>query len=140
MTTVDRAIANALTAQVQAQPAPGARPETVIVEVPKESRLEQLLCLEEKRRAKYETAKAEWDEWKKGVTAELEHLYTGNAAPTKGFEIPGGPMWKAIAVSWRDGKEYLPTDLIKQHIPQVWDAFKKRGSGYWDVRRMGKRS
>jgi hypothetical protein len=140
MTTVDRAIANALTAQVQAQPSPTDRPETVIVEVPKDSRLEALLCLEETRRAEMEAAKAAWDELKGGVTAELERMYPGNAAPTKGFEIPAGPMWKAISVSWRDGKEYLPTDLIKQHIPQVWDAFKKRGSGYWDFRRMGKRS
>jgi len=139
MVTVDRAIANALTAQAQAQPST-ERPEVVVVEVPKDSRLEALLCLEEKRRAEHEAAEAAWTELKSGITAELERMYPGSAAPVKGFEIPAGPMWKAIAVSWRDGKEYLPADLIRAHIPQVWDAFKKRGKGFWDFRRMGKRA
>jgi len=107
--------------------------------VPPEGKLEQLLCLEEKLRAAHEAANANWDEWKKAVTGELGRLYPGDAAPSKAFEIPGGPMWKALTVSWREGKEYLPTDLIQQHIPQVWEAFKKRGKGYWDLRRKGKR-
>lgn len=139
MTTVERAIANALTAQNLDAPAPTSRPEVVIVEVPQDSRLEQLLCLEEKKRAKYEAAKDEWDELKGGVIAELQKMYPGDAMPTKGFEIPGSPMWKALTVSWRNGKDYLPTSLIKQHIPQVWDAFKKTSAGYWDFRRAGKR-
>jgi hypothetical protein len=140
MVTIDRAIADALTADAQARPAPDARPETVIVEVPKESRLEQLLCLEETYRAEHEAADARWDEWKKAVTAELQQQYPGDAAPAKAFEIHGSAMWKALRISWHDGKEYLPTDLIKAHIPRVWEAFKKKGNGYWDIRRMGKRS
>jgi len=138
MTTVDRAIADALTAQAQAQPGPTDRPEVVIVEVPPESKLEQLLCLEGKLRAAHEAADANWDEFRSAVTTELQRLYPGNLAPTKGFEIPGGPMWRGLTLSWRPGKEYLPTDLIKQHIPQVWTAFKKRGKGYWELRRKGK--
>jgi hypothetical protein len=139
MPTVDRAIADALTAHAQAQAAPSDRPEVVIVDVPAESKLEQLLCLEEKLRTAHEVADAHWDEWKLAVTGELNRLYPGDEAPTKGFEIPGGPMWKALSVSWRPGREYLPTDLIQQHIPQVWEAFKKRSKGFWDIRRKGKR-
>lgn len=139
MVSIDKAIADAFTAEYQARPPATDRPEVVIVDVPKESRLEQLLCLEEKLRAARDAANANWDEFKGGIEAELQKLYPGDAAPTKTFEIPGGPMWKALTVSWRDGKEYLPTDLIQQHIPQVWEAFKKRGRGYWDIRRKGKR-
>jgi hypothetical protein len=140
MPSVDRAIADALTAEHQAQPVPSARREIVIVEVPPESRLEQLLCLEEQRRADRDAASAAWDELKDGIVAEVQKLYPGDQAPIKGFEIPGGPMWKGLSLSWRDGKEYLPTDLIRQYIPQIWDAFKKTGRGFWDFRRTGKRS
>lgn len=139
MTSVDRAIADALTAEYQGRTPLTDQPEVVIVDVPPESKLEQLLCLEEKLRSAHEAADANWDEWKKAVSGELGRLYPGEAAPTKAFEIPGGPMWKALTVSWRNGKEYLPTPLIKQHIPQVWNAFKKTSAGYWDIRRKSKR-
>jgi hypothetical protein len=139
MTTVDRAIADALTAERQAQQNAGSRPEVVIVEVPKDSRLETLLCLEASRRADKDAALAAWEELKDGVAAEVQRMYPGDAAPTKAFEIPGGPMWSPLTLSWRDGKEYLPTTLIREHIPQIWDAFKQTTRGYWDFRRKGKR-
>jgi len=138
MTTVDRAIADALTAAAQAQPSPTGRPEVVIAEILPESKAEQLLCLEDKLRAAKATAEANWEEFRSALTVELLRQYPGDAAPTKSFEIPGGPMWSALTLSWRDGKEYLPTDLIKQHIPQVWTAFKKKSKGYWELRRKGK--
>lgn len=139
MTTIDRAIADALTAGAQSQDTAG-RPEVVIVTVPKESRLESLLCMEEKARDAHEAAEANWKELKSAVAAELSAMYPGSAAPTKSFEIPGTQMWAPMTVSWRDGREYLSTDLIRQHIPQVWEAFKKKSAGYWELRRAkGKR-
>jgi hypothetical protein len=138
MTTIDRAIADALTAGNQARQA-GERLETVIVTVPKDSRLEALLCMEGKARDAHDAAEANWRELKSAIAAELQGLYPGDAAPTKSFEIPGGPMWAGLTVSWRNGKEYLETGLIKQHIPQVWEAFKKQSAGYWELRRKGKR-
>jgi hypothetical protein len=138
MTTIDRAIADALTAGNQARP-PADRLETVIVTVPKDSRLEALLCTEGKARDAHDAAEANWKELKSAIAAELQALYPGDAAPTKSFEIPGGPMWATMSVSWREGKEYLETGLIKEHIPQIWKAFKKQGRGYWELRRKGKR-
>jgi hypothetical protein len=138
MTTIDRAIANALTAAA-ASAAPAGQPEVVIVTVPKESRLESLLCMEEKARDAHKAAEDNWDSLKAAITAELTAMYPGSAAPTKAFEIPGSKMWNPLTVSWREGREYLESSLIKQHIPQVWEAFKKRSRGYWDIRRSGKR-
>lgn len=138
MTTIDRAIADALTAGNQARES-AERLETVIVRVPKDSRLEALLCMEEKARDAHSAADANWDELKSAITAELQAMYPGDAAPTKSFEIPGGPMWHGLTVSWRNGKEYLETSLIRQHIPQIWDAFKKQSKGYWEIRRKGNR-
>jgi hypothetical protein len=138
VTTIDKAIANALTAGAQAQN-PSAQPEVVIVTVPKESRLEQLLCMEGKARDAHKAAEDNWDDLKAAITAELTAMYPGSAAPTKAYEIPGSKMWAPLTVSWREGREYLETKLIREHIPQVWDAFKKRSRGYWDIRRKGQR-
>jgi hypothetical protein len=135
MTTVDRAIANALTAGAQAQ-GTADQPEVVIVTVPPNSRLESLLCMEDRARDAHNAAEANWAELKSAITAECQALYPGTAGPTKAFEIPAKPpMWAGLTIAWRDGKEYLPTDLIKQHIPQIWTAFKKRSKGFWDFRR-----
>lgn len=140
MTTVDRAIANALTADYQSRPPATDRPETVIVDVPPDSRLEALLCIRDQRKGEADAAKAAYDDVRDGIEAELHKMYPGDAAPTKGFEVPGSAMWKTLSVTWVDGKEYLPTDLIKAHIPQVWDAFKKTSKGYWlQTTRKGKR-
>ncbi|HEY1705570.1 MAG TPA: hypothetical protein VGG75_38280 [Trebonia sp.] len=138
MTSIDKAIANALTADAQAHAAP-ERPEVVIVVVPPDSKLEGWLCLGDPRKSALEAAEAAHGEWKDAVIAELQRMYPGETAPTKGYEIPGGPMWSSLSVSWQNGKEYLPTDLIKQHIPQVWSAFKKQSRGFWIIRRKAKR-
>jgi hypothetical protein len=138
MTSLERSIADALTADAQARRAPD-RPEVVIVVPPPDSKLESWLCLYESRKSAQETADAAMDEWKEAVTAELQRAYPGEAAPTKGYEIPGTAMWPALTIMWQNGKEYLPTDLIKQHIPQVWSAFKKQSKGFWVIRRKGKR-
>lgn len=134
MTTIDKAIADALTAENQSRP-PAGQPEVVIVAVPKESRLESLLCMEEKARDAHDAAEANWKSLKSAIAAELSAMYPGSAAPTKSFEIPGTKMWAPLTVSWRSGREYLSTDLIRQHIPQVWEAFKKQSAGYWEIRR-----
>jgi hypothetical protein len=139
MPSIDKAIADALTAAYQERPPETGPPEVVIVDVPPDSKLEQLLCLHDERKARHEAADAEWEEHKAALTTELGLLYPGKKAPTKSYEIPPGPMWRPLTVSWREGREYLPTDLIKAHIPQVWTAFKKQSKGFWDIRYKGKR-
>lgn len=139
MTSIDRVIADALTADRLSQPV-SARPEYVIVTVPRDSVLEALLTLEDSKRTAYETAKQDWDEYRSALEARVMELYPGDLAPTKGFEIPGGPMWKGMTLNWTEGREFLANDLIRQHIPQVWNAFKKQSKGYWTLRRKGAKS
>lgn len=136
MTTIDRAIADALTAQYQAK-SPLGEAEVIVVRPVKDSPLETLLCLYEKRKGAYDAAKAEWEEYKDALTSALREYEPDENV--KSYEVPGGPMYPGLTVSWRDGREYLPTELIRQHIPKVWDAFKQRTKGYWDVRPKGKR-
>lgn len=133
MTTIDRAIADALTASnLDTRQA-----EVVIVQPVKDSPLETLLCLYEQRKGDYDAAVSAWEEYKLALTGALRAYQPDENV--KAYEVPASPMYPALAVSWRDGREYLPTDLIKKHIPQVWDAFKQRTKGYWDVRPKGKR-
>lgn len=111
--------------------------EVVIVRPEKDSKLETLLCLYEQRKGAYDAAKGEWEEYKAALTAELRAYEPDENV--KGYEVSATGMYPALAVSWRNGREYLPTELIKKHIPQVWDAFKQRTKGYWDVRPKGER-
>lgn len=134
MTTVDRAVADALIADAASRE---AEPETLVVQVQPDTRLEQLLCEYETMKEAHDRAETEWDEYRSAMIAELEAL-----APTRhiaAFEIPKGPMWPALTIAWREGREYLPSALIRQHIPQIWDGFKKRSKGFWDIRRKSKR-
>jgi hypothetical protein len=135
MTTIDKAIADALTARYQAGE-PGAA-EVIVVRPEKDSPLETLLCLYEKRKGDYDAAREAWSEYKSALTAALRDYEPDENVSE--YEVPAAVMWPAITVSWRSGREYLPTDLIKQHIPQVWKAFKQTTKGYWDVRKKGKR-
>lgn len=133
MTTIDRAIADALTASNQDT----GQAEVIVVRPAKDSPLETLLCLYEQRKGAYDAAKSEWEEYKLALTSALRSYEPDENV--KSYEVPASPMYPALAVSWRDGREYLPTELIKRHIPQVWDAFKQRTRGYWDIRVKGKR-
>lgn len=136
MTTIDKAIAHALTAESASRAASPA-PEVVIVRPEKDSPLESLLCLYEARKAAHDAADTEWEDYKAALVSALRTYEPDENV--KEYEVPATPMWPAVAVSWRNGREYLPTKLIRQHIPQVWDAFKQTTRGYWDVRRKGKR-
>lgn len=141
MTSIDEAIA---TARAQA-PAP-APVETLIVRPERDTPLEALLCLYEAYKAEHDAAEAKWSEYKTALTSALRAYNPDENI--KVYEVPGRSvtsiggelrqMWPGISVAWRDGREYLPTDLIRKHIPQVWDAFKKRSKGYWDIRLKGK--
>lgn len=136
MTTIDKAIADALTAQHQAQ-APSGQPEVIVVRPLKDSPLETLLCLYETRKSAYDEAAEAWEEYKGALTAALRAYEPDENV--KSYDVPASRMWPALSVSWRAGREYLPTELIKEHIPQVWTAFKKQTKGYWDIRKKGKR-
>ena len=136
MTTIDKAIADALTASYQARP-PEGKAEVIVVKPGKDSVLETLLCLYEQRKGDYDAAVEQWDEYKSALTAALRSYEPDENVST--YEVPATQMYPAITVAWRAGREYLPTDLIKEHIPQVWTAFKKTTKGYWDIRRKGKR-
>jgi hypothetical protein len=136
MTTIDKAIADALTAQYAARP-PEGQAEVIVVKPEKDSPLETLLCLYELRKGAYDAATEAWDEYKSALTNALRAYEPDENVKT--YDVPQTRMWPALTVSWQAGREYLPTELIKQHIPKVWDAFKQNTKGYWVIRKKGKR-
>jgi hypothetical protein len=132
MTSIEEAVAAAYSARHAEPP-----PEVIVVHPEKDSPLEALLCMYEMRKSAHDAADEQWDEFKSALVNALRSYEPDENV--KVYDIPATRMWPAIAVSWRPGREYLPTELIKQHIPQVWKAFKERSKGYWDIRRKGKR-
>lgn len=135
MTTIDQVIAEAYVSGARTRDKKEA--EVTIVQPVKDSPLEALLCLYQMRKDAYDAACEAWEEYKATLTAALR---TYNADENvKTYEIPAGRMWPALSVSWQAGREYLPTELVKKHIPQVWDAFKQSTKGYWVIRKKGKR-
>lgn len=133
MTTIDRAVAEAVMA---AQAARQPKPEVLIVHPDKDGPLEALLCLYETRKNAHDAAEEKWETYKSALTSALRAYNSDENV--KSYEIPGGRMYPSLAVSWRKGREYLPTELIRQHIPQVWNAFKQTSKGYWDIRLKSK--
>lgn len=133
MTTIDEAIASACAAGA-ARP---GKPEVLIVRPEKDSALETLLCLYEQKKSAKNAAEEAWEEYSKALSGALRAYNSDENV--KAYEIPATRMYPSLSVSWREGREYLPTELIKKHIPQVWDAFKQRTRGYWDIRVKGKR-
>jgi len=136
MTTIDRAITDAITAENTARAAAPA-PEVIVVHPEKESQLEALLCLYEQRKAAHDAAEDQWGEYKEALVAALRAYNPDENV--KVYEVPATRMWPAVTVAWRKGREYLPAELIRKHIPQIWDAFKVTAKGYWEVRPKGKR-
>lgn len=137
MTTIERAIAEAFTAEYAKRLPLQDKPEVLIVRPEKDSPLETLLCLYEQRKTTYDAASEQWEEYKKSLTSALRSYESDENV--KVYEIPATRMYPGLAVRWREGREYLPTELIRQHIPQIWDAFKKRSRGYWDIRLKSQR-
>ena len=136
MTSIDQAIANAYAAGMRDR-APAGDIETVIVQPAPDSPLEALLCLYEPNKEELDAAKEKWETYRSALVAALRDYDADENVKT--YDVPAGRMWPGISVAWQDGSEYLPTDLIKKHIPKVWDAFKQRGKGHWVVRKKGKR-
>ncbi len=136
MTSIDQVVADALIA-AHADKKAAAKPEVCIVAPAKDSPLETVLCLYQLRKDAYDAAEAAWDEYKSTLTNALRAYNSDENI--KVYEVPATRMYPALTVAWRAGREYLPTELIKQHIPQVWSAFKQSTRGYWEIRRKGKR-
>ena len=134
MTTLDRAIATAYAAQAQAA---AGQAEVIVVKPEKNSALEALLCQYELRKGAHDAEEERWDEYRSALVNALRTYEPDENVKT--YDIPASRMWPAISVSWRAGREYLPTELIKQHIPQIWTAFKSTTKGYWDIRKKGRR-
>ncbi|HVT97925.1 MAG TPA: hypothetical protein VHE33_10475 [Acidobacteriaceae bacterium] len=103
------------------------RDRTVIVEVPKDSRLEQLLCIAEVTKAKADAAQDAYDELKDGILAELVALHPD--LDIKGYDIPAGPMWPGFTYTWQS-QFFLPAPKIREHLPPVYEAFKQEKS-FW---------
>jgi hypothetical protein len=97
------------------------RDKTVIVDVPKNSRLEGLLTIEEGLEDKASAANAALKENKAAILTELKLLHPDQ--DIKVYEIPRTQMWNkrtyTYSLSW-----YLPTDMIKKHMAPVFEAFK----------------
>lgn len=120
----------------QALEAPAAtRDRTVIVDVPPDSRLETLLCLHDTLKEKAEAAKAAWDDFQDGLMAELVRLDPG--PDVKSYVIAKSPMYPGLAYTYQES-DYLPGPAIREHLPPVWNAFKKVKSS-WVLRKTGKR-
>lgn len=112
-----------------------ARDRTVIVDVPKDSRLEMLLCIWESAKEKQDAAEAAYDEVKSGILAELQGAYPDK--DIKAYDIAGGPMWPAMTYTYSE-TPYLPAPKIREFLPPVYEAFKQYRKG-WTLRKKGKR-
>lgn len=97
------------------------RERTVIVDVPKDSRLESLLVIEEDLKEKEKAARENHEANKKGILAELKALYPDD--DIKVYEVPASRMYKKMAYTFQRSP-YLPTDLIRKHMAPVYEAFK----------------
>lgn len=113
------------------------RDKTVIVEVPKDSRLETLLTIAGVQREKYLAAQAAYKETQDGILAELQALHPD--ADIKVYEIPGTGMYGPMAYGYVE-QDYLPAPKIRESIPEFYDAWKGQKK-FWklEFRKKGKR-
>jgi hypothetical protein len=111
------------------------RDRTVIVDVPADSRMEQLLCLHDTLKAKKEAANEAWDDFQDGLFTELVTLHPDK--DIKIYQIPKSPMYPGLAYGYQES-DYLPGPMVREHMPPVWDAFKKVKKS-WVLRKTGKR-
>lgn len=104
----------------------GKAPERVIVQPARESRLESLLCLYEQKKTAAQDAERTFKELKSAIAAELETLYSDlDKRPTQAYEIPGTVMYPPLVLQYKESW-YLPVDSIRDNLPNVYEAFKKR--------------
>jgi hypothetical protein len=111
------------------------RDRTVIVDVPKDSRMEALLCLHDTLRARKDAANEAWDDFQSGLLTELTALHPDPDIKT--YQIPKSPMYPGLTYGYQES-DYLPGPLVREHMPPVWDAFKKIKKS-WVLRTLGKR-
>lgn len=115
-------------------PEPKQRPERVLVKPHPDSRLAGLLCLYETRKAEADAAKAAYKELKASILAELTEMFPDEEdQPLKSYDIPGCDMYPPVSYTYVS-KFYLSNPLIRQHMPAVYEAFKKEQS-HWELRR-----
>ena len=113
---------------------PKQRPERVLVKPDPDSRLAGLLCLYETRKAEHNAAEAAYKELGKSILSELMEMHPDeDTRPTKAFDIPGCDMYPPVSYTYVS-KYYLSNPLIREHMPDVYEAFKKE-QAYWELRR-----
>ncbi len=98
------------------------RDQTVIVDVPKDSRLEALLTIGKGLKEAEDAAVTAHEENKKAILAELVLLYP--ARNIKVYEITATRMYKAMSYGFQRSP-YLPSGPIKEHLFPVYEAYKK---------------
>jgi len=107
---------------------PVEAPARAIVQPVRESRLEGLLCLYSQYKSEFAEAKQKFDDLKDAITAELEGLYPDEATrPTEAYEIPASIMYPGLTWQYKESW-YLPVDAIRDNLPNVYEAFKKKKS------------
>jgi hypothetical protein len=111
------------------------RDKTVVVSVPKDSRLETLLCLWESAKEKADAAEGAYSEIKDGILHELQELYPEDDIKT--YDIPGGKMYPPLTYTFSK-IPYLPAPKIREHLEPIWDAFKQYKRS-WRLTKKGKR-
>jgi hypothetical protein len=109
------------------------RPERVLVKPDPDSRLASLLCLYETRKAEADAAEKAYDELKKSVLTELEAMTSEDERPSKAYDIVGSPMWPPVSYTYIS-KFYLSNPMIREHLPEVYEAFKKE-QHHWELRK-----
>jgi hypothetical protein len=111
------------------------RDRTVIVTVPKDSRLETLLCIAGVTKEKKEAADRAWTEVQDGIFAELTALHP--EADIKVYDVQPGPMWDGYTYSYSESY-YMPAEKVRAHLSPVWEAFKQVKSSWRLSRKKGR--
>jgi hypothetical protein len=109
------------------------RPERVLVKPDPDSRLAGLLCLYETYKAEADAADAKYEELKKSILVELQGMFPADEQPLKAYDIPGSAMYPPVSYTYHSSF-YLSNPLIREHMPQVFEAFKQKKQ-YWEMRR-----
>lgn len=110
------------------------RDRTVIVIVPKDSRLETLLCIAGVTKDKKDAADKAWAEIQEGIFAELTAMHP--EADIKVYDIAPGPMWDGYTYSYSESF-FMPAKKVREHLSPVWEAFKQVKSS-WRLTKKGK--
>jgi hypothetical protein len=100
------------------------RPERVIVQPSQDSKLEALHSLYNTLKQEETEAKRKFRELKSAITAELEALYPGDERPSHAYVVPASMYGPELTVYYKS-QDYMPDSVIREHFPDIWEAFKK---------------